>query len=81
MSEYKNQQAPGHVCPTHGFVLTVNESESKTVNPETPFIQRRLVCPGFFTWGCNHREKWTPEIEAELEAVLLAEVVNVEIDF
>lgn len=63
---YKDRHVPNHICPICKITLTVNENVFKTINPERPSYQRRLVCPNFFVNGCKYTEKWTPEIEAEL---------------
>lgn len=73
---YKGLHVPGHLCPRCGLVLTVNEKEYKTTDPNPPYFQRRLTCPNFFITGCNHREDFTAEIKAELDAV-----VQVDVDF
>ena len=73
---YKGLHVPSHTCPRCGLVLTVNEKEYKTTDPDAPHYERRLTCPNFFITGCNHREDFTAEIKAELDAV-----VQVDVDF
>lgn len=65
--KYNRRHVPSHSCPLCGIVLTVNEKEFKTADPEHPFYQRRLTCPNYFVNGCQYKEKWTDEIEAELK--------------
>ena len=63
---YKDRHVPGKTCPICGITLTVNETQFKTADPKHPFITRRLVCPNWWTTGCQYKEKWTDEIEALL---------------
>jgi hypothetical protein len=65
-TSYKDRHVPGKTCPICGITLTVNETQFKTEDPKHPFIVRRLVCPNWWTTGCQYKEKWTDEIEAEL---------------
>ena len=65
-TSYKDRHVPGKTCPICGITLTVNEQRLKTINPERPSYQRRLTCPNYFVNGCQHKEKWTDEIEALL---------------
>jgi len=65
-TSYKDRHVPGKTCPLCGITLTVNETQFKTADPKHPFIVRRLVCPNWWTTGCQYKEKWTDEIEALL---------------
>ena len=65
-TSYKDRHVPGKTCPLCGITLTVNETQFKTADPKHPFITRRLVCPNWWTTGCQYKEMWTDEIEALL---------------
>ena len=75
---YKDRSVPGHACPHCGYTLTVNEKRDRTEG--RALIARRLVCPGFFSRGCDYKEPWTSEIMR----LLIAEAAkreSAEIDF
>jgi len=71
---YNNKRVPGRSCPKCGFPLIINESKHKTIDPDIPRYERRIVCSAFSSSGCNYKEPWTEKIRALLDSPVMVDV-------